>query len=767
MRKASLQIAVALVILPIQNTFGAADIVLEEVTVTAQRREQNLQDTPISVTAFSADFLQQSNVQSARDYLSLTPNVSFTEDAQVGNRGVSISIRGISDVKTGENTVANAIGYYLDEFSVVSVAQGTINPQMQDVERVEVLRGPQGTYFGRNSTGGALNIITKRPTDAFESELTMGASKFDGAGSTQYISGIVNIPVSATFRLRGVGTLENSSGMVKNVDPRGTPDSGYKAGSARLSARWLASDTTTVDATVMWSDQNEGIDPTVPSGVLDLDTRSTFRNPALVLPIDDGIGFYPQNINRVSHDRRESNDNKMLLANLRVTQRFSSSLTLKSITGIIATDNRRRFDQDLTSMDMLLRDNNYSGKSWSQELRLESLGDRVDWVLGALYADDSQKQFNRIYMGSERSIQGIGVLPPAAAFPAGTSRATINQSDREYGYESTAVYADATWRFTDRAAITVGGRYTHDAASQERFNVAGFGGAPLAPVRGAASFDDFSPRAVVNYKLLDHTNLYASVSKGYKSGGVTVGHISTQGNRPFVDPFDEESLWAYELGMKSEFWDRRARLNAAVFRNDWRNMQLESTFLLDPTDISSNVNSVANVEGAKLQGAEVELTLAATEGLTLIAGIGYLDSELGQGSAKITGNKTVQLGGLPAPKSPTWTANAIAEYSHPVSFGRLYLRGEWIYRGDSYSNIEGLTHEQTEQPEFPYKIAAYDVVNLRSGVELREHISLNFYVENLLNEKYHSGSQEDFGLSGIRLKPHPRVFGITFTYRTR
>jgi len=767
MRRQSISIVAALAILPAQTTFSASDIVLEEVTVTAQRREQNLQDTPISVTAFSSDFLQQSNIQSARDYLSLTPNVSFTEDAQVGSRGVNISIRGVSDVKTGENTVANAVGIYLDEFSVVSVAQGTINPQLQDVERIEVLRGPQGTYFGRNSAGGALNIVTKKPVGDFESEMTVGASNFEGAGSTQYVTGIVNIPVDDTFWLRGVGHLENSSGLVRNVDPRGTPDSGYDSESARLSARWMAGDATTVDATLLWSDDSEGHDPTVPSGVLDLDTRSTFRNPLLQLPIDDGTGFYPNNRSKVSHDRRESNDNRMILANLRVTHELSDSLTLKSVTGMIDTDNRRRFDQDLTSLDMLLRDNNYSGKSWSQEFRLESLGERVDWVLGALYADDSQKQFNRIYMGTVRSIQGIGVLPPTAAFPAGTPRATINQSDREYGYKSVAAYADATWRFTDRAALTVGGRYTRDEGSQERFNVAGFGGAPLADVSGEASFNDFSPRVVLNYKIAEDTSVYASTSKGYKSGGVSVGHISTQGNRPFVDPFNEETLLAYELGVKSEFWNRRARLNVAVFRTDWRDMQLESTFLLDPADISSNVNSVTNVEDAKVQGAEVELTLAVTSGLTLVGGIGYLDSELGSSTARIVGNKLVNLGGLPVPKSPEWTGNLIAEYSHSFDARRMFVRGEWSYRDDSYSNIEGLTHEQTGQSAFPYRIDAYDVFNLRTGVELGERIAVNLYVENLFKEEYLSGSQEDFGLSGIRLKPHPRVFGMTFTYRTR
>jgi len=742
--------------------------VLEEVTVTAQRREQNLQDTPVSVTAFTGEFLERSNINSARDYLNLTPNVSFTEDGQVGSRGVNIAIRGVSDVKSGENAVANAIGVYLDEFSVVSVAQGTINPQLQDVERIEVLRGPQGTYFGRNSAGGAMSIVTKKPVQAFESELKIGASKIQNAGSGQYITGVINVPVSDQLALRGVAHVETNSGLIKNVDPRGTPDSGYDYRSARISARWTPSDATTVDLMLMWSGEDEGIDPTVPSGVIDLDTNGIFSDPALVLPVDEaGLGFFPRNQHRVSHDRRERNDNTLRMANLRVTQQLGTGLVLKSITGVLDTWNVREFDNDLTSLDMLLRDNEFEGLSWSQELRLEATGSALEWVVGALYAEDSQDQYNRVYMGSERTLQGVQVLPPTGPFPANSPRATINQTDREYQTKSAALYADVTWHATDQWWLTLGGRYTHDVSSQKRFNVFGFGGARLADVGGEDSFDDFSPRFIVGYKPSADTNLYLSASKGYKYGGVMVGHISTQGNRPYVEPFKAENLWTYELGMKSEFWDHRLRVNGAVFHTNWKNMQLESTFLLDPSDISSNINAVTNVATATINGAELEVLAALTSDLTLSLGVGYLDTKMGNSFATIVGGNLVDLDGLPIPKSPQWTANVVANYSHPTSFGSAYLRGEWAYRGESYANIEALTYRQTGQPAFPYRQRAYDVLNLRTGLELGERVAVDLYVENVLGEDYYSGTQEDFGLAGIRLKPHPRVFGVTFSYRVK
>ena len=152
--------------------FAESGAVLEEIIVTAQRREQNLQEVPISVTAFSGANLEQRNIKSATEYLSLTPGVSFTEDGQSGSRGLGIAVRGINNLVSGENAFVNSIGIYLDEFSVASVPNQVANPNLADMERVEVLRGPQGTFFGRNALGGALNITSKKPTEILKAKLS-------------------------------------------------------------------------------------------------------------------------------------------------------------------------------------------------------------------------------------------------------------------------------------------------------------------------------------------------------------------------------------------------------------------------------------------------------------------------------------------------------------------------------------------------------------------------------------------------------------------
>ena len=249
---------------------------LEEIVVTAQRREQSLQDVGVSVTAFTATDIERANITEAKDYLISTPNVSFSEDGQAGNRSINVSIRGVGDISLGENSVASSIGYYIDDFNVAAVSNGTVNPQLLDIEQIEVLRGPQGTYFGRNSSGGAINITTKKPTDEVYTEFGVDYSSYDGAGDTQSAHAIFNTPLSDKFYLRSVLSYETSDGLVENVNPAGTKDSGHDITHARFSGRWLASDATTVDVSVTLTDEENGFDGGVGSGVLDLDTASIF-----------------------------------------------------------------------------------------------------------------------------------------------------------------------------------------------------------------------------------------------------------------------------------------------------------------------------------------------------------------------------------------------------------------------------------------------------------------------------------------------------------
>lgn len=765
---------------------------LEEIVVTAQRREQNLQEVPISVTAFSGDALEKSNIRGAVDYLAQTPNVTFTEDGQSGARGIGIAIRGINNLVSGENAFVNSVGIYLDEFSVASVPNGVANPALPDMERVEVLRGPQGTYFGRNSLGGALNLTTRAPTDEFGGEVTLGGEKYAGAGEMFSVTGVLNAPVSDTFKIRAVASYEDSSGMVENINPMGA-DSGHEYLNLRVKAVWDVSDNTRVGFTVIYDDQSQGTDENVNSGVVDLDTVDTFGfQPGT--GFNPGTGFFPANQNKVNRDLNEANDLRTTIAIVNIAHDFSDALTWKTVAGIIDSDQARLFDNDgIGGADILARNNSYDGKSWSVESRLESRSDTVDWVVGALYAKDEQNQFNNVAVSSNSTatVNGVGFLPP---FPAGLGLA---RNTKSFQVDSIAAFADVTWHLSDRTDLLLGARYTDDEVTNQRtsFGIApSCGCGPPDPrffpsfinfARPAANatdtFSDVSPRIGLKYELSDTANAYVTISKGYKAGGTSTGNnTNAPGSPAFNVGFDAETLWNYEAGIKTELADRRVRLNASVFLLKWKDLQIEAFRFLTPGDLSSNFEQTVNVPNAEGKGAEFEIVARATDNFTVGANIGYLDTEITTapaGGIEITGGFNVNALGLDVPKSPKVTASAFGEYRWTTGENAAWVRGEFNHRDSQYSDIEALTNAQTRGPspnqgltrfvpanEFPYKVPAFDVFNLRGGYEW-EKASVTVFVQNLFDEEYYTGTQENFGLAGIRLRPHPRVYGASVNFK--
>ncbi len=765
---------------------------LEEVVVTAQRRQQNLQEVPVSVTTISGEDIDKLALQGATDYLAMTPNVSFTEDGQSGSRGLGIAIRGVNNLVSGENAFVNSVGIYLDGFSVASVPNQVANPFLPDMQRVEVLRGPQGTYFGRNSLGGALNLTTNDPIDTVEGALRMGTENYANAGAAYNVTGILNLPVSDRFALRGVAFYENSSGLVENINPTGTDDSGHDWLMTRLKGKWEPTDNTTVRFTLMHSDEQQGHDENVPSGVLDLDTVASL---GISEAIDPGTGFWPQNRNLLSHDLDERNDLRSTLFTANIEHQLSPALALKVVGGVIDASQERVFDNDLIGgVDALKRTNRYDGRSWSTEARLEFRGNRIDWVAGALYARDVQTQQNNVAVSSDptASIDGISFLPP---FPTGLGLAL---NDKRFAVRSLAAFGDLTWHLSDRWDLFAGGRYTRDTvhnriasfgtqpgpdATDPAVDPVGFFGSFVNVARPVASaktsFDDVSPRIGLRFAPTDNLSLHTTVSRGYKAGGASVGNnTNAEGQPAFATPFGDESLWNYEIGLRSELFDRRLRVNASAFYLDWSDLQLEAFRFLTPGDLSSNFEQTINVASARAKGAELEVLALATPNLTLGGTLGLLDTEITSDTqAEITGGFVVDLQGRPLPKAPELTWSAFGEYRWPRAKRDYWVRVDLIHRDGQYSDVEGLTVAQTTGPspntglvralpfgEFPFRSPDYDVVNLRAGVD-GDRLSFNFYVENLADEEYYTGTQENFGASGIRLRPHPRVFGASAQWR--
>ncbi|MEJ8569271.1 TonB-dependent receptor [Elongatibacter sediminis] len=731
-------------------------MVLEEVMVTAQRREESLQEVPISISAFTSEDLKRANIGSAAEYLVKSPNVGFSEDGEGGSRSINISIRGVSNITLDGIATANSIGYYIDELSVGAVAQGTINPQLQDMERIEVLRGPQGTYYGRNAVGGAINISTVKPGPEQYFEGTVSVGSFDTYGA----EAILNVPFSDTFMARGVFAYEESDTPIENVNPQGN-DPFYEYLTGRLSFRVLASDDVTIDLSITRTNEDEGGDIAIPSGVLDLDTQSIFGLGPFDA-IDSGQGFYPDNDDRVDRDTSERNDKSFTIINGRVAWDLGG-MTFKSITGYLDSSFDRLSDLDGIPFTFgplpLRRMNDYEGTSWSQEFRLMSAGDSAfDWTIGAIYIDDDLDRINQIQ-----------IMPDDA--PNGTAVGFINSNDNNFRFKSAALFGEVTWPITGKLDLTAGGRWSRDKVTS---TVIDFNKGPN-PVSGSETFTDFSPRVVLRH-LTDTTTWYGSISKGYKAGGVDIA-----GTSQLVPlPFESEDLWAYELGFKTQFANGRANLSGALFYNDWTEFQVQTARLADPNDISSAVSVTQNAEEASSKGFEIELMTLLTEDLVWAANLGYIDAKFDEYPDAVLRGKTdgldnvINVSGEPLPRTPEWTANTWLQYDFMLGNWASYLRGELTYTDTQYSDIEAIGSLVGETvfgspfnlPDYPYQIDDYTLFNLYAGMET-DRFRIRAWAKNLFDEQYYNGTADNFGAAGIRLRPHFRELGISLTIMSR
>ncbi len=756
-----LAIAAAAVAAIPEAVYAQDGMVLEEITVTAQRREESMQDVPVSVSAFSGENIEKAGISEATEYLMMTPNVGFSEDGEGGSRSVNIAIRGVSNIALDGVAAANSIGYYIDEMSVGAVAQGTINPQLTDMERIEVLRGPQGTFFGRNAVGGAINITTRKPEDTFFFE---GSASVGNHGSWG-LEGIVNVPFTETFMMRAVAAIEESDTNIKNINPTGNSPF-YEYQTARVSFRALPSDRVTLDLSITQTNEDEGGDIAIPSGILDLDTMDTFGFGAPTDAIDTGPGFYPTNTTIIDRDTREWNDKEFTIINGRVTVDWDT-VQLKSITGFIDSSFKRGADLDGISLEIgplpLRRVNDFSAESFSQEFRLQSTeGESFDWTVGLYFGKDDFDKANDIQILPK----GTGANGDPVAF--------INQNVRRSEFETVALFADLNWHLSDTVDLIVGGRYSEDEVFQ-RDNDSNRDPADN-PVEDKVSFDDFSPRVVVRYLPSDELNLYASASKGYKSGGTDVSSAS----RLAGAPFKSEDLWSYEIGFKSRLAGGRVSLSGAIYSLEWTDFQVQSNRLADPNDISSSVETTQNAEKASSTGFELEALALAAESLTLGLNVGYTDSKFDDFQDAILKGQTngqdnvIDVSGKPLPRTPEWTYSLSADYG--FEFGSNwegYVRGDWSWVDKQYSNIEAVGAlvgetvfgEPFNLPKFPYEIPSYNVANLSGGVS-NDNFRIAVFIKNLFDEQYYTGTADNFGAAGMRLKPHFRTYGIKFTYMT-
>lgn len=795
---------------------------LDEIIVTAQRREQTLLDVPISVATYGADQIEQGKWNGARDFINITPNVFFSENDSQGGKNGDISIRGVSDLTSGGNErliqTRPAIGFYVDDFSVASVASGSANPPLGDVERIEILRGPQATYFGRSAAGGAINVVTKKPSNETSAKVSATIGSFDTYG----LGVVGNVPISDTLFVRAGVEYEESDGPVKNLSPTGN-SADHEYVNARLAVRWQPTDQWTIDLMAQLIREDEGNQGRIPTG-LGLGGPATFVSgippvSAATCGLNDSI-YYPSNqkVNCEDADTFTNIENE--ITTLRI-EYAGERVNFTSISGRIGGDFAQFEDLDNSGVSAFNRFNAYESENYSQELRLSSADDwslgnmGFDWTFGAYYYQDDFDVNNRIISGDDLNGNFLaGFLTVPGDFP--------NENEQNVEREGYALFADVTLDVTEQLSLSVGGRYSHDKDEQFWNNTfASFDcgtraldamGVPAPLVPGCAlrpdqttplpvfddgsgalfvtggrfaqdrfseaqtSGNDFSPRIALNWNANDDHSIYLTYSRGYRPSGVRVApdslgvgqqdlSIDVPDNRSV---FSKEQVINYELGWKGYLADRRVLIEAAIFMMDWNDMQvrLSRTLCQEPDGSfvpieEGSANCVGLFPDNRIENAEKARSQGAEISMTAKPSDALtITGAVGYLDAKFKDFQNSELGdvsGLQLPNSPEWSFAGSAQYDWTVndSVGG-YARIEFSHKASTHVRFGDITNS-----DFPFRAPSFTLANLRAGLDWENH-SLNLAVNNVFGEDYIAGV-DSFSSLGPVVLPHRRNFTLTWT----
>lgn len=569
---------------------------LDEVVVTSQKRQQSLQDTPIATSVIDSE---QLDILGITDFSGMTdgviPSLHIVPFGSTPSN-VVLSIRGNAPRDSGEVSREGSVAVYLD--GVYVARSHGLGLELADLERIEVLRGPQGTLFGRNAIGGAVSIVSKKPTGEFGLKQTIGMGRFDELRSVTRI----NFDEVAGVRAKLDYLHSERDGWVDNTAAGEADYNQYEKDGGRLSFTWDASESVVVDYSYDKSKvstaQNYYQFYTDNLGVFgeERDRRSQTRLP--VTPLDPTI------VETSGHS-------------LTVNWELSEKLTVKSISA------HRKLNEDAN--------NNYAGilyfnglndasvmdqEQLTQEFQFTGTHERLNWVAGIYYLkEDAHKNLQDSFTLDIFNVFGGGALStisPPTTFDALSSGTFLPAKIVNADARSWAAYGQFTWNpeaLSDRLFITLGGRHTDDKKAATRQEV-------IFDEFDQKS-DNFDTTAAVNFHINDDLSTYLKWTTAYKAGGVNSRSAS-------FGAFEEEVAKTLELGLKSEFWQRRGRFNLAVFNTDYQDMQLD---FIDPI-IITRLETINAQKTVKVNGAEIDLSLMPVAGLQIGFSYSYLDGDM-------------------------------------------------------------------------------------------------------------------------------------------
>jgi len=729
--KHMLALAVSAAVLPGTANLQAQSLELEEIVVTAQKREQSLQDVPISVSALNGDKLTDAGIEKIADLVSFVPNIHMTESGL----STQLRIRGIgSDNNQG---FEQSVGLYMDGVSYGR--QQLIRAPFLDLERVEVLRGPQSILFGKNSIAGAMNMITAKPTDELEGSIS---ATYEPDINQREVTAVISGPLSENVSARLAYRSYQEDGYIENtVLNRDEPNRDEDA--LRLTVNWDVSD----ELSISFKAEQDTFD--VRGRQVEIIGSLPSTHPSFpgfkygeIVAFLGQPGFEDVQDFKRQVDADEFSDSEVNNYTLTADYQMGAN-TLTLISAWVDYEFHELCDCDFTSADVFTVGLNEEYEQFSQEIRLASPGgEAVDWIVGAYYQQSELEYYEPFTVNATSVLgpllAGIGWLPD-----------TVTKRDFAQDQDAAAVFAQATWNLQDDLRVTVGARYTKENKDATR-SLTLFDGDDVAfpagsfqPIIYGAAFgieytqttghdldggrseSAFTPLVNVQYDLNEDTMLYASYTSGFKAGG-----FDARANKVASFEFEEEKTKSFEAGMKARFADGAAELNLAWYYTEYENLQV-SQF-----DGALGFN-VGNAKETVVQGLELDGRWALAEGLVMSYGAAFLDHEFTDFSNGncyagqvpdgdvIDGVGLCDYTGKSGQYTPELTANLGFDYTRSITED-LTFRGvldmQYTDSHDIHPNLDPVQN-----------IDAYSTVNLRVGVEA-EQWSLALVGKNLTDE---------------------------------
>ena len=705
---------------------------LQEVVVTAQKRAENLERVPLAVSALSGTELESRGYTSLLDVIGAASNLNV-----VYNTGVLyISVRGIvaQDALPGADpAVASHLnGIYLATHEDVGTA-------FYDVTRVEVLKGPQGTLFGRNAVGGAINIITNQPTNKFEASTEATVGNFNALSTREVVSG----PLSENVLLRLAIATDNHSGYSLNLF-NGRYYDDQNAASGRVTLVVNASENVTFTTYGDYHREHDGDYPSHLGGIVNLafPLQGVLAGGQSIPLGPDGLAINPRQLDDYSIpiNRRTSWG-----ISEEINWKLGAGLSLKSLTGY------RHFDGLLGT--------NFQGTTWpfpadypnynyiqfsqthqvSEELQLLGKTDKLDTVFGLFYLDS-------VVDGG----YSFGLNPTPADFPL-TTGGTLDKP-------AYAVFGQATYQLTDRFGFTVGARYSRETNhanttwTSAGVLLSGFG--PCANLPGmlchqvaSETFSSFTPRFEGHYQWTDGFMTYASASKGFKSGGFEIAALTPA--------FRPATVWTYEVGAKAVSPDHRWTANFSAFHSDYKDMQVQ--------EIANGITEIINAAKSKIDGVELEVAARPTTRFTVTDSVAYLNArytdftEQNPNFPFLGPSGLLDLSGNQLQYTSKYTNNLRLAYEIPVGRGSVRLSGEWNWRDKQY--FSEFNDRFEEQPAY----SLYSAFARYTGADGKWYLQL--FGKNLADKLI--VSQTSIGGCACLNSQYmpPRTYGLTAGYK--